>query len=115
MSLIPAPHFQKEISPFLQHPLSLEKLFADTENVRRADLEIPDSYPTNPQSEVLTFAPIPMQYLREVHFYNDYKFNQWFLQNMELALSVDKKIWRTGLTYFSPRSDYIHWKSRFSR
>ncbi len=108
-------HFQKEIAPFLQYTQSFEKLFIDTENVQRSVLEIPDSYPTNPQSEALTFSPVPIRYLREVHFYNEYKFNQWFLQNMEFALTIEKKLWQTGLTYFSPRLDYIHWKSRPTR
>lgn len=114
-SLIHTPHFQKAISPYLQHLQSFEKLFTDTENVQRSMLEIPDSYPTNPQSEVLTFSPVSMQALREVHFFNDYKFNQWFLQNTDLVLSIDKKLWHTGLTYFSPRCDYIHWKSKLIR
>lgn len=114
-SLIHTPHFQKAISPYLQRLQSFEKLFTDTENVQRSMLEIPDSYPTNPQSEVLTFSPVSMQALREVHFFNDYKFNQWFLQNTDLVLSIDKKLWHTGLTYFSPRCDYIHWKSKLIR
>jgi hypothetical protein len=111
-NLILSERFPTEISPFLQKVQSFEKLFSDTENVRRSILEIPSYYPTNPQSEVLTFSNISMQFLREIHFFNDYKFNQWFLQNADLALSMDKKIWHSGLTFFSPRCDYIHWKSR---
>ncbi len=111
-NLIYSERFPMEISPFLQKVQSFDKLFLDTENVKRSALEIPNYYPTNPQTEVLTFSNISMQFLREIHFFNDYKFNQWFLQNTDFALSLDKKIWRTGLTYFSPRCDYIHWKSR---
>jgi len=111
-NLIYSERFSTEISPFLQKIQSFEKLFSDSENIKRSILEIPNHYTTNPQSEILTFSKIPMQSLREVHFFNDYKFNQWFLQNADFALSMDKNIWHTGLTYFSPRCDYIHWKSR---
>ncbi|HNY94052.1 MAG TPA: hypothetical protein PKX80_05375 [Flexilinea sp.] len=110
-NLIHTPIFATEISPKLQTFEAFEELFQDTENVRRAFLQIPDCYPTHPQSEVLTFQPVSVNALLEVHFYNDYKFNQWFMQNTALAMTMDKNIWQVSLEFFSPRCDYLNWKS----
>ena len=110
-NLINTPIFESEISPKLQSFEAFETLFADSENVRRAFLQIPDSYPTHPQSEVLTFQPVSLNSLLEVHFYNEYKFNQWFLQNTPLVMTLDKDLWRESLEYFSPRMDYPNWKT----
>jgi len=60
---------------------------------------------------VLTFQPVSVNALLEVHFYNDYKFNQWFMQNTALAMTMDKNIWQVSLEFFSPRCDYLNWKS----
>lgn len=44
-------------------------LFADRPGFpQRAALGIPDSYPTNPQAEILAFATIPIEYIQRVHF-----------------------------------------------
>ena len=112
-NLVQVPSFPIEFAPYLQSVEMFRSLFSDTDNVRRAYLQIPDNYPTHPQSEVLTFSPIPPSSILEVHFYNTYKFSQWFLQNTPVALTIDKNIWVESLEYFSPRIDYPHWKSTF--
>lgn len=110
-NLIRTPIFATEIAPNLQTFDAFENLFRDTDTVRRVILGIPDSYPTHPHSEILTPQPVQNQYLREVHFYNEYKFNQWSLQNRSLASIIDKNLWQIGLEYFSPRFDYANWRT----
>lgn len=110
-NLIRTPVFSAEIAPTLQSYPAFENLFMDTDTVRRRILRIPDAYPTHPYSELLIPGSIANQYLREVHFYNDYKFDQWYLQNESLAGIVDKNLWQVGLTYFSPRMDYANWRT----
>lgn len=110
-NLIRTPIFQSDIAPTLQSFAAFEGLFLDTETVRRRLLQIPDSYPTHPHSEVLIPESIPNSFLKEVHFYNEYKFEQWAIQNQALASIVDKNIWQVGLMYFSPRMDYANWRT----
>ena len=87
-------------------------LFTDQVGAKRADLMIPDGYPTNPYTEVLTFFPIAPSSIIEIHFCNDYKFNQWILSNTEFALTQDRNRWACSLQYFSPRSDASYWKTQ---
>lgn len=47
---------------------SLKSLYWDHETFRD-ELGIPDSYPTNPQAEILVFDHIASRYIDEVHFY----------------------------------------------
>lgn len=110
-NLIRTPIFQSDIAPFLQTFDAFEALFLDTETVRRKLLQIPDSYPTHPHSEILIPETVPNTYLKEVHFYNEYKFEQWCVQNQAMASIVDKNLWQVGLTYFSPRMDYANWRT----
>ncbi len=109
--MIFSPGFNEQVSPYLQTPETFGILFQDFGDIKRTEMNIPLNYPTNPQSEILTFAPVGMRWLREVHFYNDYKLKQWWLQNMDLALSLDKRLWKAEMTYFSPRCDYTFWKT----
>lgn len=95
-----------------QKTSDLKKLFADREDVKRKDLDIPSFYPTDPTSEVLSFFPIAPSYITQVFFHSDYKFNQWVLSNTEFAISQDRNRWAVGLQYFSPRSDYPYWKTK---
>ena len=90
----------------------LKALFADTENVKRKDLNIFPFYPTDPTSEVLSFFPIAPSYITQIYFHSDYKFNQWVLHNTDFAMSQDRNRWAVGLEYFSPRSDYTFWKTQ---
>ncbi len=110
-NLIRTPIFAKEIAPWLQSVSTFEDLFKDTDTVRRRLLQIPDAYPTHPYSELLVPGTIANQYLKEVHFYNEYKFDQWCFQNQGLAGIIDKNLWQVGLTYFSPRMDYANWRT----
>ena len=92
-------------------PKDLAALFEDQGEVKRKALEIPPYYPTNPGTEILSSFPISPAYISQIHFYSDYKFNQWVLSNTEFALSQDKNRWACGLQYYSPRSDYMYWKT----
>lgn len=112
-NLIRTPIFQSDIAPSLQSFAAFESLFLDTDTVRRRLLQIPDSYPTHPHSEILVPEPVSNSYLKEVHFYNEYKFEQWCVQNQALASIVDKNLWQVGLMYFSPRMDYANWRTAF--
>ena len=110
-NLIRTPIFEKEIAPGLQSVFAFEDLFRDTDTVRRRILQIPDAYPTHPHSELLIPNAVANQYLKEVHFYNEYKFDQWCFQNQGLAAIIDKNLWQVGLAYFSPRMDYANWRT----
>ena len=90
----------------------LKALFADLPDTKRKDLEIPQYYPTNPCSEILSFFPIAPSYIIQVYFCSEYKFNQWVLTNTEFALKQEKSRWACGLQFFSPRSDYTYWKTK---
>lgn len=90
---------------------ALKTLFEDREDIKRKDLDIPDCYPTNPCSEVLSSFPIAPSFISQIWFYSEYKFNQWVLSNTEFALSQDKSRWACGMQFFSPRSDYTFWKT----
>lgn len=88
-------------------------LFNDLDDVKRNALDLESFYPTSPRTELLSFFPIPPSYIAQICFTSEYKFNQWFLHNTELALNLDKKnFWACGLQYFSPRSDSNAWKTR---
>ena len=104
--------FSQNINPLLQTTKMFRSLFTDTETIKRNKLGIPDAYPTNPQAEVLTFSPVPTRYFQKVNFCNDYIFNEWVLNNLDFATSLDKKIWQVSMRLFSPRCDYVHWKTR---
>lgn len=86
-------------------------LFTDQVGAKRVELGIPEDFPTNPYTEVLTFFPIAPQSILQIHFYSDYKFNQWVLSNTEFAIRQDKNRWAAGLQFFSPRSDSLFWKT----
>ena len=62
---------------FRKTPDALRQMFADFGEVRRASLGIPDSFPTDPQAEVLAFDAISPNYIREVHFYKDLASQVW--------------------------------------
>ena len=85
---------------------SLEKMFVDTEQFSRDELGLPSYYTTNPQAEVLVFDPIPVTYIREVHFYSNSEMNSWNVFNNQygaLPFVVSNE-------YFKPRFDYAKWQ-----
>lgn len=71
----------------------------------RQRLNLPDSYTTDPQAEVLVFEGIHPSFIREIHLesYADPALTQ-LLQGTEVVIGQD-------LTYFRPRLDYAHWRS----
>ncbi len=97
--------------PGNQKAADLKALFADREDVKRRELEIPSYYPTDPSSEILSGLPVAPSFITQIYFYSEYKFNQWVLSNTEFAIRQDRNRWACGLQYFSPRSDYTWWKS----
>ena len=68
-------------------PYQLENMFTDAfrdtngDSFQRSSPRIPNHYPTHPQAEVLVFAPIPVKYFKEVHFYNETALEQWCHSN----------------------------------
>ena len=52
-------------------PEALKGMFGDFYDIRHQDLLIPENYPTHPQAEVLVLDPIPVQYIKAIHFWNE--------------------------------------------
>lgn len=77
--------------------------------ISRRDLEIPDNYPTNPQAEVLVFDPIPIQYIKKVHFWDAPALRGWRSSNSAIY-SQDSQMFSTTRQYFKPRLDYAQWR-----
>lgn len=102
---------QNEV-PAAQRVSAFSAMFSDLSDTPRAPLEIPDSYPTNPQAEILSFRAVTPELIRKVCFCNEYKYNQWVLQNYDFAALQSRNLWEYGMTYFSLRSDYLFWQSR---
>ncbi len=74
----------------------------------KRDSQIPDSYPTHPEAEVLVFDSISAEYIKAVHFYNDTALQTWRKDNPKAdfqELSANKQ-------YFKPRCDYKAWQNR---
>lgn len=84
---------------------ALQNLFKDvSDGRRRADLGIPDCFPTNPQAEVLVFATIPTDYITHVVFVDAYtkkKYEKYVPDDIEAV---------TEQEYFAPRMDYKKWQ-----
>ena len=68
-------------------PDALKGMFVDVyqdtngTTYRRSSPRIPKHYPTHPQAEVLVFDPIPVKYIKEVHFHNETVLEQWRYNN----------------------------------
>lgn len=89
---------------------ALEDLFRDVDQVKRSDLNIPASFPTNPQAEVLVFNRIHPRYIMKVYFYDHQARDYWFKKNPFVApdlLMVERE-------YFSPRCDYRFWQNQMN-
>ena len=85
---------------------ALQAMYADCGNKTRAVLGIPDSFPTNPQAEVLMLNGVPRDYILSVIVLNTDKQRQ--LQTKYPGLDV-----RVHASYFRYRTDYGHWKQGF--
>ncbi len=82
---------------------ALQAMYADWGDKTRAILKINDSYPTNPQAEVLMLNGVPRSYILGVIVLN--KDKQQELQIKHPGLEV-----RAHAGYFRYRTDYAHWK-----
>lgn len=79
-------------------------LFSDVEGRTRVDLGIPDCYPTHPQSEILCFERIPLEYLKFIHVDSRDLWRRLRHDAVDapIPMSLEKR-------YFRPRSDWQHW------
>ena len=85
--------------------MAFQKLFENRQGYpQRENLEIPDSYPTNPQAEVLVFDIISADYIKSLYF-EDSAVMQMFQHIIpdKISVSVNKN-------YFAPRKDFGLWK-----
>ncbi len=73
---------------------------------KRKDLNIPKSYPTNPQAEVLVFGNVPVEYIQAVYF-QDTK----ILHKYKNTIPNDIKC-EANSCVFSYREDWSHWKNQ---
>ncbi len=89
---------------------SLKELFDDFGGVKREHLLIPESYPTNPQSEVLVFDTISTNFIKEVCFYREEPAKKWIAENKEIY-PLDT-YWMGG-PVFNGRRDYAAWRKEF--
>jgi hypothetical protein len=81
------------------------ELFQDRDGYpRRESLNIPKSYPTNPQAEVLVFDTIPCGYINAVIFDTD------MLTEKYRKLLPDTFSFSTDSSIFKWRKDYSSWK-----
>ncbi len=82
---------------------ALERLFKDDSFGRkRAELNIPDCYPTNPQAEVLVFGRIPTKYIKYVIFNN-----RTLLQKYDFPAGIEGVV---NTDFFYGRQDYQKWQ-----
>lgn len=94
-----------------REPEALTRMFSDcadiNRNINRFDLNIPRNFPTNPQAEVLVFEHIPVNYIRQVHFYDRRTRDDWLkVLNSSTTAGICY-----GPRYFIPRLDYEAWRS----
>lgn len=90
-----------------KHPDALNNMFKEYyRTINRQSLSIPDHYPTYPQAEVLVCNPIPVAYIKKVHFCEKTALEQWYFQNSEM----DTETFLFSKQYFRPRSDWEVWK-----
>ncbi|WP_288379991.1 DarT ssDNA thymidine ADP-ribosyltransferase family protein [uncultured Massilia sp.] len=82
---------------------ALQSMYADWGDKSRATLGIPNSFPTNPQAEVLMLNGVPREYIAVVIVLTSAK--QRELQAQYPGLDV-----RVHAEFFSYRQDYAHWK-----
>ncbi|MCS7032304.1 MAG: DUF4433 domain-containing protein, partial [Gloeomargarita sp. SKYG116] len=88
---------------------ALEAMFGDLPNCRRQELNIPDNYPTHPQAEVLVFEPIPVSYIREIHFRDKADIMEPRVNFPELLSPMACCI---SELYFGPRQDWPFWRNQ---
>lgn len=82
---------------------AFSSLFDEYPGKQRSTLNIPDSYPTHPQAEVLVFDPIPPNFIAGIIFDNT------TLKQQYTALNLTQKIYLMS-SYFSARKDFENWR-----
>jgi hypothetical protein len=82
---------------------AMEAMYADWPNKPRAELNIPNSYPTNPQAEVLALRGVPRAYILGVLTLNETVRQQLMVKHPGVDI-------RANASYFRYRRDYAHWK-----
>ncbi len=92
-------------------PDALNNMFIDYDSISRQSLSIPDHYPTYPQAEVLVCNPIPVAYIKEVHFYEKLALEQWYSKNS----GMDTETFLVSKQYFHPRCDWKVWTDEAER
>ena len=84
---------------------ALEKLYQEYPGqIIRHDMNINNSYPTNPQAEVLVFGCVPLEYISEVCFDSDttyMKYESCIPDNIQVTNSHQ---------WFEPRCDWRDWQ-----
>ena len=91
-------------------PHALNAMFADFPPPRtRNNLRLPDSFPTDPQAEVLILDPVGTGYIHSIHLNEKQKIIDQ-LRVVECTKSfIDPKQIFYGSHFFRPREDYSHW------
>lgn len=87
---------KKVIGPNLKH---LKAMFAN-ENLRK-NRKLPLHYTTDPQAEVLIKGPIPIEYIKKIHFENNKDFSYYFEKYRSPLFDKDRK-------FFTYREDYAY-------
>ena len=89
----------------------LKELFTDYDRRRtRSNLEIPDNYTTNPQSEILYRGEINSSSIKNICFRTEAERNDFICSNEHLAPEILKKC-IVKSEYFNSRLDYEWWRS----
>ena len=82
---------------------AMQAMYADWPTKVRAELNIPNSYPTNPQAEVLVLQNIPPSYIMGLYVLNEAARQAVNARCPSLDVRVDAGKFRW-------RRDYEHWK-----
>lgn len=83
---------------------SFQAMYADWPTKLRAELNIPNHYPTNPQAEVLALQGVPRQYILKI-----ITLNETIRQGLVAKFpGIDVQ---AIAKYFRYRRDFAHWKA----
>lgn len=82
---------------------AFQAMYADWPTKQRAELNIPDNYPTNPQAEVLALQGVPRQYVLGIVTLNE-------TVRQELLAKYPGVDVQAHSQYFRYRRDFAHWK-----
>ncbi|BCW96357.1 MAG: DarT ssDNA thymidine ADP-ribosyltransferase family protein [Fimbriimonadales bacterium] len=90
----------------LMTPEAFERMFAEEVSGKsRSQLGIPSNYTTDPQAEVLFLEPLPVSQLRAIYVYSSD-----VASRVRNTVGEYANLVRSNSAYFSPRSDWSHWK-----